>query len=134
MRINHNHVREVSIYTILTLGGLIVDLGVANFLIYLLSYPLLISGICGLLVGTITNYFIHLKITFKKNQLTASWKGFGKYLQTCLIGAFVRVGCLALFNSFSGTSPLISLIVATGLSFGVNYMLSRFYVFRSGRN
>ncbi|OFW87484.1 MAG: hypothetical protein A3J37_07230 [Alphaproteobacteria bacterium RIFCSPHIGHO2_12_FULL_45_9] len=130
MRIGRHHIREICIYTTLTLGGLVVDLGVANLLIYLLACPLVISGICGLLAGTITNYFIHLKITFKKHHLEASWKGFGKYLQTCLVGAAVRIGCLGLFSLFSSLSPQISLIIATGLSFTVNYVLSRFYVFQ----
>ncbi len=130
MPLNTTHVREILLYTILTLGGVIIDLGVANFLVYMMQCPLVLAGIFGLLAGTITNYFIHTNITFKNQNLAVSWRGFWKYVQTCLIGAGVRVGALALFNFFSSITPIISLVIATGLSFSVNYLLSRYYVFR----
>jgi putative flippase GtrA len=131
MRIIRSHMREIFIYTAMTLGGLVVDLGVANLFAYLFAWPLVISGIFGLIAGTITNYFIHLNITFKSRNLNHSWKGFWKYVQTCLLGAGVRVGILGLFSLFSNIAPLVALIIATGLSFTVNYLLSRFYVFQS---
>lgn len=130
MGLNRTHVKELCVYTVLTLGGLVVDLGVANILVYLFAFPLVLSGIFGLLAGTVTNYFIHLKVTFKDRNLTASWKGFWKYLQTCLVGAAVRVAILSVFSLFTSVAPMIALIIATGLSFAVNYILSRFYVFK----
>lgn len=130
MGITRTHVKEILLYTALTLGGLIVDLGMANMLVYLFAIPLVVSGAFGLLVGTITNYFIHLKITFKDHGLPASWTGFAKYLQTCLIGAAVRIGALMIFSLFSAIESITSLIIATGISFSVNYLLSKFYVFR----
>lgn len=129
MRITRAHITEISIYTALTLAGVAIDLGVANALVYLLAWPLIVAGIFGLIAGTITNYFIHLKVTFKNRNLTSSWKSFGKYVQTCLIGASVRLGALAILG-FSLLSPLTCLIIATALSFSVNYALSRFYTFK----
>lgn len=131
MRLTRDHLKEISVYTVLTLGGMAVDLGLANLLIYFFAVKLVIAGICGLIAGTITNYFIHLHITFKNRNLTPSWKGFGKYAQTCLVGAGVRIAALTLFSHFAEIPPIIALIIATGLSFTVNYILSRFYVFRS---
>lgn len=131
MRITSDHIKEICVYTVLTLGGLVVDLGVANLLVYFFAWPLVLSGIFGLIAGTITNYFIHLNITFKKRNLTRSWKGFWKYVQTCLLGAGVRVAILGLFSLFPDIAPLIALIIATGISFTVNYLLSRFFVFQS---
>ncbi len=124
------HVREIIIYTAMTFGGLFIDMGLSNLLVYVLHFPLLMAGACGLLAGAITNYFIHLKITFKHRNLSVSWHGLFKYLQTCAVGAAVRLILLTLLGWFSSFPSVISLTIATGLSFVVNYILSRFYVFQ----
>lgn len=130
MPIKRHHIKEICIYTFLTFGGLLVDLGVSTLLVYLLALPLVLSGAFGLLAGAITNYFIHLNVTFKDRNLKPTWKAFFKYLQTCLIGAGIRLMALTFLSLFSGFSSFTSLIIATSISFTVNYLLSRFYVFR----
>jgi len=130
MRITPQHLKELSVYTVLTLGGVLVDLGTANLLVYALSIPLLISGACGLITGTITNYFIHLNITFKTKNIKSSWKFFFKYVQTCLLGAGVRLIILAILGLFSNFPSFYALIIATGASFAVNFILSKFFVFK----
>lgn len=124
------YAKDLLLYTGLTLGGLLVDLTVANTLIYLFSFHVMVGGAFGLLAGAITNYFIHITITFRHRFLSPSWKNFFKYLQTCLFGAGCRLFLLALFAAFSDLPSYLSLILATGLSFLVNYLLAKFYVFK----
>lgn len=130
MKITLAHIKEVTIYTAMTFGGLIVDMGTSTAFVYLFGWPLLVAGACGLLTGAVTNYFIHLKVTFKHRQLTASWQGLFRYLQTCLIGAVIRLAALTMLGWLTSLSSLFCIIIATGLSFAANYILSRFYVFR----
>ena len=122
--------KEIVIYTIFTLCGLAVDFGLANLLVYFASLPLIVAGTCGLIAGTITNYFVHLKVTFRHKALSVSWTGFWKYVQTCLAGAAVRIVVLAVCSLFPSLAPFYALVIATGLSFITNYLLARFYAFR----
>ncbi|MBL8641689.1 MAG: GtrA family protein [Alphaproteobacteria bacterium] len=126
----NEYLKSVSIYIAVTFGALFMDFGVANLFVYVFNFPLVISGAFGLFAGTITNYFIHLHITFKDRLLSASWNGLWKYIKTCLIGAGIRVFILAILAIFSNMASITSLIIATGVSLTINYLLSRFYVFR----
>lgn len=130
MAISPAHLKEIVVYTGMTFAGLSVDMGLSILLVYGAGLPLLVSGICGLLAGAVTNYFIHLKVTFKHRALPASWSGLFKYLQTCAVGAIIRVVILAILGWFSNIPSLVSLGIATAFSFAANYILSRFYVFR----
>lgn len=131
LNIQPHHIKEIAYYTFLTFGGLIIDFGIANLSAYWLGIPLIIAGAIGLIAGTITNYFIHLNITFRARNIKASWSNFIKYVKTCLAGAATRLILLALFASLTNFSDFFSLLCATGCSFLVNYLLSRFYVFKS---
>lgn len=124
------NIKTVIRYTTPTIAPLIADIGISNLLAYALNLPLLIAGVGGLLATAITNYFFFLKVTFKDRALSASWNSLIKYLKTYLIAIVTRILALTALGWFSGFSSFVSLLIATGLSFGVNYALSRFYVFR----
>jgi len=130
MRILQPNYLEILKYGSLTFGGLAIDIATSILLVYFVHFPIIVAGAFGLLMGAAANYFIHLKITFKDRLLATSWKGYFKYLQTCMIGAAFRLFTLGILSLFTNFSSFLSIIIAIGLSFIVNYLLSKYYVFK----
>lgn len=120
---------EVLKYAALNSVGLLIDIIVSMSLVYLFHLSLVIAGFFGLLTVSVTNYFFHLKVTFRSLNLKPSWKGQFKYMQSCAAGAIARLLTLGFFSLFPLFPEYISILIAIGVSFIVNYLLSKHYVF-----
>jgi len=121
---------ELLKYATMNSVGLLIDIIVSMVFVYVFHFSLLIAGFFGLLTVSVTNYIFHTKITFKKHNLPLSWKGQFRYMQSCAVGAIVRLALLAVLNFLSIFPEYLSIFIAIGASFTINYLLSKLYVFK----
>ena len=129
--------RDLARFTVVTVGGLVIDLSVAFLLAELAQLPLTVSAIIGFLAGALFNYVLHELWTFKAANASVSPARAVLYLASSFITLCVRLVTISLFEPFA-TGPLSRLAVlvaATGVSFIANFLLSRFVIFcrTSGR-
>ncbi|MBB4858144.1 putative flippase GtrA [Novosphingobium chloroacetimidivorans] len=112
-------------FGLVAVAGLGVDLGTAWLLRPFMPLPL--AALCGFGVGAAFNYLLHERWTF--GTRAASARRGSLYLLALLATLGTRVGTVALLDR-TALPDLPVLILATGVSFVVNYLLSRFLVFR----
>ena len=114
-------------FGLVAVAGLCVDLGTAWTLrtAFRLSLPL--AAFLGFCAGAAFNYLLHERWTF--GTRAASARRGSLYLLALLATVVTRVGAVALLER-SALPDIAVLILATGVSFVVNYLLSRHLVFR----
>ncbi|VWX53018.1 GtrA family protein [Novosphingobium sp. 9U] len=112
-------------FGLVAVAGLCVDLGTAWLLRSLMPLPL--AAFFGFCVGAAFNYLLHERWTFGTRQ--ASARRGSLYVLALLATLGTRVGSVALLER-TALPDLAVLALATGVSFVVNYVLSRFLVFR----
>ncbi|MDP2258242.1 MAG: GtrA family protein [Caulobacter sp.] len=130
MRLSGDFIR----FGLVSVLGLCVDLAVAWSLASLLPVPLPIAALGGFLAGAALNYGLHEVWTFASRDRRPSVGRGGLYLLALGITLGVRVASVAALETFVFPAPeqaLAALVMATGLSFVVNYLLSKYVVFRS---
>ena len=130
MRLSGDFIR----FGVVSLLGLGLDLAVAWTLARGLGVPLPAAALGGFLAGAALNYGLHEVWTFASKDRRPSVRRGGLYLLTLGITLGVRVATVAALEAFVFPSPeqaLATLVAATGLSFVVNYLLSKYVVFRS---
>lgn len=112
--------------------GVAVDLSVAWTLSYLLGVPLAIAATIGFTVAALLNYALHERWTFGGGNGLSALRG-GLYLLTAGVALATRLAAVvalqAMFSLGRG-QELVALVPAVGLSFSVNYLLSKYGIFR----
>jgi putative flippase GtrA len=119
-------------FGLVAVAGLAVDLGTGWTLANFAGVPLKIAALAGFCVGAAFNYLLHERWTFRTG--TASARRGSLYLAALLATLATRIGAVAVLERLVAPGPAGSaavLVLATGVSFVVNYLLSRFLVFRS---
>jgi putative flippase GtrA len=119
-------------FGVVSVLGLCVDLAVAWMLARWLPLPAAAFG--GFLAGAALNYGLHEAWTFASKDRRPSVRRGGLYLLTLGITLGVRVASVAALEALVFPAPdqaLMALVAATGLSFVVNYLLSKYVVFRA---
>ncbi len=115
--------------------GLGVDLGLAWTLAVVFFVPLTIAAVCGFLIGALFNYVLHESWTFKMNAIEVASKRFIRYLVSLGITLGFRVGAVAVLGIVigdlfgHGRREAVVLFLATGVSFVVNFIGSKYFVF-----
>ena len=108
-------------------AGLCVDLATAWTLRTAFDLGLPLAAFLGFCAGAAFNYLLHERWTF--GTRAASARRGSLYLLALLATVATRVGAVALLER-SALPDIAVLILATGVSFVVNYLLSRHLVFR----
>lgn len=130
MRLSGDFIR----FGMVSVLGLCVDLAVAWSLARWLGVPLPAAAFGGFLAGAALNYGLHEAWTFAAKDRRPSVRRGGLYLLALGVTLGVRVATVALLEALVFRTPdqaLAALVAATGLSFVVNYLLSKYVVFRS---
>ena len=117
-------------FAVVAVAGLGIDLGTAWTLRTGLDFSLPLAAFFGFCAGAAFNYWLHERWTF--GTRAASAKRGSLYLIALLVTVASRVGTVALVEP-TGLPDMVVLIVATGVSFIVNFVLSRYVVFRPAR-
>jgi putative flippase GtrA len=123
--------RELARFGMVTLLGLIVDLAVAIVLTRVAGLPLWLAAAVGFVSGAICNYIIHELWTFTHGARRLSNLRALRYILVVTVSFFARIGTVfllqGLFSSENAELPI--LICAVGVSFLLNYVSSRRWVF-----
>ena len=107
--------------------GVIVDIAIAYSAIIMLGAPIHIAATISFFVATFVNYVAHQKWTFRSGLENLSVKRIFQYAIVSVVTLSVRVTSILLLSLWSSDRYVIAILVAAaGVSFLVNYTLSRF--------
>ena len=112
-------------------AGLTLDLATAWCLATFAGVPLPFAAAGGICAGAVLNYWLHERWTFGRGEVSA--KRGSLYTLVLLTTLVSRVGSVALLQATLLPGPrhrLPVLVIATGISFVINYLMSRYVVFR----
>lgn len=113
-------------------AGLVIDLGSAWGLTNIVGLPIVLSAVIGFLAGAVFNYILHELWTFRSSESHLSVRRAALYLSLMLLILGVRLAIITVLSPvLSGpVGSLLLLIAAAGVSFVVNYLVSRFIIYR----
>lgn len=120
-------------FAAVTVAGLVVDIFLAWGLSAMFGLNLVLAAAAGFSVGAAFNYLLHELWTFRRSERRLST---GRMLRYCAALGATLATRLAVVYGLSQVlnadqSHLAILLLATVLSFFVNYMVSKTFVFRS---
>lgn len=125
--------RPVVRFGIVAMLGLAVDLGTA-WLLAMAGLPLPAAAAAGFVVAAAVNYVVHERWTFRTGARLSTTRG-SRYVTVLAVTLGVRVTTVSIleYTVFpeSGQRAL-PLLFAVAVSFFINYLLSRRFVFTTG--
>ena len=119
-------------YFCVVISGLIIDLGIGWTLANFAGLPLVYGAAVGFFAGAVFNYVLHEFWTFKADDSRLSLKRAVLYVVMIGVTLVARLGVVAVLTPLASgkIGSLSVLIAAVGVSFVVNYLLSRFVIYR----
>jgi putative flippase GtrA len=123
---------EAARFLAVAVAGLILDLAVAWSAARYLGLPLWLAAALGFAVAAAMNYALHELWTFRTGARRLSAGRALRYGAALAATLAARVLTVAVLAALVGeTWPLPVLIAGAGVSFVVNYLVSKHFVFRS---
>jgi putative flippase GtrA len=124
---------EATRFLAVAVAGLIVDLAVAWSAAHFLDMPLWLAAVAGFAVAATFNYALHELWTFRAGARRLSAGRALRYAVALAATLSARVATVALLDAkLAGTVALPVLVAGAGVSFCVNYFISKHFVFRHG--
>jgi len=122
---------ELIRYTVVVCLGLAVDLGVALVVHQGLGVPLIGASALGLLAGAAANYLCHEFWTFRRAGAGVNAGRIARFGLALGITLAVRMAAVAGLSQliWLAQQDLVILTLAAGLSFVVNFVISKRFVF-----
>lgn len=123
---------ELLRFATVIVAGLVVDLATAFIVAEVVGLPLPVGAATGFFAGALFNYICHELWTFRVAGGALSTSCASLYLVSALVILGVRLLVTTVLSPLAvdRLSSLVVLIAAAGVSFVVNYLLSRFVVYR----
>lgn len=119
-------------FFLVAVAGLILDFAVAWSAAHFLNLPLWFAAGLGFLVAAGVNYVFHELWTFRNATRQLSSARALRYTLALFAVLVTRIATVAALSAVVGTDwPLPILIVGAGVSFVVNYLISKYFIFRS---
>ena len=128
---------ELARFCAVTVLGLIVDLAIAWTLAVVFHLPLPAAAAVGFGCGALLNYLLHGMWTFGIGWGAFSARRIAFYVIVLAVVLTVRIASVAVLTWVIGDPSgyeLAILVAAAGVSLLVNYLLSKYVVFRAGFN
>lgn len=98
-------------------------------LVHAAGIDAVLASSIGAIVGAIVNYLLNQHVTFRGQR---SWKETGpRYVVVVAIGFVLNAAVMALLVHGLALNYLASQIIATGVTFVVNFLISHFWAFRA---
>ena len=126
--------QELARFGTVTILGLILDLAVAWTLSVVFSVPLPLAAAVGFGCGAILNYLLHRAWTFRAGPGAFVPRRVALYVIVLTSVLTVRIAGVTILAWLIGDPKgyeLPILVAATAASFVVNYLLSKYVVFRA---
>lgn len=123
-------------FGIVSVLGLGFDLSTAWGLAEFAGVSLVAAAFLGFMIGAGVNYLLHEIWTFRSATRRLSGRRWLLYLASLAVILLTRITIIALLERLFLTRvgyEFVTLLNATGVSFVVNYILSKNLVFRTGR-
>jgi putative flippase GtrA len=113
-----------------TLLGVVIDIAIAWALHTYGGVPLWLAAAIGFVLAALGNYVLHQSWTFRSSSHRLSLARCAKYGLVALVTLLARIAAIAVLERFweSGHALLI-LVSGAGISFFVNFALSKLFVF-----
>jgi putative flippase GtrA len=119
-------------FAIVGVGNTLVDLGVFTLLAQVLGANVYFSQAAGYSAGTLNSYILNRSWTFRTKGRFFS-PTLVRFLALNLTMLLFSTGVLCLAYDLGGLPKLPAKIIATGVTMVVNFLVSRFWVFRDGQ-
>lgn len=113
-------------------GCMTTSIDFAIYMLLSLKISVTIAKCVSMLCASVFSYFVNKKWTFEDNHRTDIW-----YLVRYYISFACNLGTNVSINTFlvnKTGNKFIAFVLATGCAMVVNYVLQRFFVFRSSKN
>lgn len=122
---------ELTRFLAVTVAGFLLDLGVAWSAATVLSLPLWFAATLGFVVAAGVNYVLHELWTFQDGAQRLSLERVVRYAAGLGLTLSARILAVLLFTAMLNENhALLILLAGAGVSFIVNYFVSRKFVFR----
>ncbi len=122
---------EVKRFFFVSVGGFLVDIGIAYGVASLLGAPLWCAAVVGFTIAAVVNYFLHEVWTFRHQKVPSlSFKRALYYFISSSLMIALRLAVVAWLSTLLSTDYKLSILICgAAISFCVNYMISKFLVF-----
>lgn len=121
---------EFARFFAVTVLGVVLDIAIAYGLHEALGTPLALAATIGFVIAAGVNYVVHQTWSFQNGSRRLSLARALKYAATAGITLAARIAVVAaLAHQFGDSFALPILIAGAGVSFVVNFTLSKFVVF-----
>jgi putative flippase GtrA len=121
---------EMLRFFVVTVLGVVLDIAIAYGLHELAGVPLALAAVIGFICAASANYVLHQLWSFQTSSRGLSLRRAAKYGLVAGLTLLVRVCVVAGLDLYlSGAYALAILICGAGVSFFVNFTLSKFFVF-----
>ena len=113
-----------------TVLGVVVDIAIAYALHELAGVPLALAALIGFVCAASANYVLHQVWSFGGGMRSLSGARAAKYAVVAGLTLLLRVSVVAVLDAWlAGAFALLILICGAGVSFFVNFALSKLFVF-----
>ncbi len=121
---------EVMRFFAVTVMGVVLDIAIAYGLYELAGVPLALAAVIGFICAGSANYVLHQVWSFGGGARSLSAARAARYGAVAGLTLLVRVSVVALLDAWlAGGFALFILICGAGVSFFVNFTLSKLFVF-----
>ena len=121
---------EAARFFAVAVAGLVLDLAVAWCAARFLGLPLWLAAAVGFVVASAMNYALHELWTFRKGARRLSAGRALRYAVGLAVTLTARVVAVAALAAALGDDWVLSVLLAgAGVSFGVNFLISKYFVF-----
>ena len=113
-----------------SVAGVVLDLAIAYSAATLFGFPLWIAATIGFLVAAAANYVSHELWTFRDGAHQLSAHRSVQYMCVSALTLLSRLAVVALLSTLIDKDyALLILICGAGVSFFVNFTISKFFIF-----
>jgi putative flippase GtrA len=117
-------------FTAVAMAGVVVDIAISLALVEYAGLPLWIAAVGGFTVAAIANYGAHELWTFRSGAQELSFRRAARFLLASTLTLLVRLAVVYLLGSLIGVANALPILVgAVGVSFIINFLISKFLVF-----
>lgn len=121
---------EIARFFAVTVLGVVLDIAIAYGLHTLLGTPLALAATIGFVIAASFNYVMHQTWSFQEGSRRLSMARALRYAAVAGATLLARIGVVAaLASAFGDGFALLILIAGAGVSFFVNFTLSKLFVF-----